>query len=204
MNLAISKIALGISIAGLAACDELAAPFAFDETFTTFAEIDTAFSGQTAALVDDDGALIDVDDISTSADFGATATGTVAYTGAIITTETDTTDQMIGQLQLDVAFDTNTINGTAGNFIHSTDGAYEGTLLGNGVIDRTVTDEDNHFDMSLAGALSNGGSGFAAEVVLGGNFVNGTDPIDTIAGDADLTLGDDAPLYDEGGFAVVR
>ncbi len=204
MNVAVTKIALGLGVIGLAACEEVSEPFAFDTTYATFAEIDTAFSAQTAALVNTDGSLVNAGNISTAADFGATATGSVAYNGAIIATQTGTTDQMIGQLQLDVDFDSNSLSGTAGNFIHSTDGDYIGTLTGNGVIDRNVTGGDNHFDMAMTGALSNGGNSFAANVALEGNFLNGTDPIEAIAGDADLSLGDGAPEYNEGGFAVLR
>ncbi|MCK0094396.1 hypothetical protein MWU60_02340 [Yoonia sp. F2084L] len=204
MNVAVTKIALGLGVIGLAACEEVSEPFAFDPTFATFADINSAFSAQTAALVNTDGALVNAGNISTATDFGATATGSVAYKGAIIASQTGTTDRMIGQLQLDVAFDTNTVSGTAGNFIHSTDGDYVGTLTGNGVIDRNVTGGDNHFDMAMTGALSNGGNSFAANVALEGNFLNGTDTIEAIAGDADLSLGDGAPEYNEGGFAVLR
>jgi hypothetical protein len=196
-----------ISALGLAACEETSAPFEVDQNFTTFADIEAAFQASTDALVDDDGELVDTDTISQSADFAAADLGTTIYNGAIIASETDEDDgTLIGQLQLEVAFDTNTMDGRASNFIHSEDGALAGTLLGNTTFmrDVDVDADENHFTMALTGALSENGNGYNATIDLEGNFLNGTDEIENIAGDATVNLGDGAPTYQDGAFAATR
>lgn len=206
MHIVTKTSVLLISILGLAACETPSEPFAFDTTFSSFADMETAFQASTDALVDEDGALVDTDDISQSADFAAADLGSTIYNGAIIASEEDDGGTLIGQLQLEVAFDTNTMDGRAGNFFHSEDGAVTGTLLGNTtfVRDVDVDADQNHFTMALTGALSENGRGYAATIDLEGNFLNGTNEIESIAGDATVNLGEGAATYEEGAFAATR
>ncbi len=202
MKTTIKSSAFIITLAGLAGCAGAPEPFAFATSYATFEALEMEFAAQTVALVDEDGDLTDPEDISTVADFDAAPSGTVTYNGAILASEEDLGGTMIGQLQLDVAFDTNSLTGTAGNFIHDEDGVYVGLLTGNSTFTDSVV-VDNNFTMTLSGALSNGGSAYDTDLALQGNFLNDGGPLDTIAGDADLNLGEGAPVYEEGAFAVV-
>jgi hypothetical protein len=206
----ISALVLGTF--GLVACDGASEPFAFDPTFANFVDIEQALGGITTGVVDPGGEINDTDDVSDSDDFNAVTAGTVTYNGAIIA-ERDDADvsaidsTLIGQLQVEVALATNTMEGRAGNFIDSEDGVYTGTLLGNTTF-LEVADPDNdvsHFDMTLSGALSNGGNAGSATVTLDGYFLNdGSDLLDIIAGGAIVDLGDAGPDYEDGAFAATR
>lgn len=206
MNVATRISVLFVGVFGLAACEAPGAPFAFSTTYNSFGDIETAFAASTAALVEADGDLIDNDDISQVADFDVMADGTAIYDGAIIAKEVDDGSTLIGQLQIEVAFATDTMDGRAGNFINSVDGALTGTLLGNTTFVRTVgvdLEEDN-FEMELTGALSGNGEAYDATITLQGNFLNGVSDIESVAGDADLDFGPTGPAFEEGAFAATR
>ncbi|MGJ8587020.1 MAG: hypothetical protein ACSHXW_02610 [Yoonia sp.] len=218
MQTATKTCLLLISAIGLAGCDGPAEPFAFATTYTSFASLETAveesFDPAMTPIVNEDGTLVDNTMISKSIDFGAS--GTTTYTGAILAQEADSGDgrAVIGQLQLDVAFDTSTMVGHAGNFFisESEDGsipevALNGTLTddGNGSFDRLLgtTDEPHFTGMSLSGALSGpNAEEYNANITLEGYFLNAPGTVDAIAGSAVVDFGDTAPDFEEGAFAV--
>jgi hypothetical protein len=220
MQTATKTCLLLISAIGLAGCDGPAEPFAFATTYDTFDDIETAFEASTLALVDEDGALaVDTDAISQSASFAAVSSGTTTYTGAIIAKEENIPENpddgrtLIGQLQLDVAFDTNTMNAYAGNFIFNNDDALTGTLTGNGGFVRESVEDpvdsgffDPHFtdtDMTLTGGLSGpNGETYNANIGLTGYFLDIGGDVGSIAGVADVDFGDPDVVFVEGAFAV--
>ena len=207
MHIATKTGVLLIGAIGLAGCEAPGAPFAFGTTYDNFTDIETAFAASTAALVDEDGDVVDTDDISQGDDFDVLAGGTAIYDGAIVASEVDDGGTLIGQLQIEVAFATDTMEGRAGNLIHSVDGALTGTLLGNTTLVRNVNVglEEDHFEMSLIGALSGtGGEAYAATIDLQGNFLNGGSDIESVAGDADIDFGPSGPEFEEGAFAATR
>ncbi len=214
-----------IGALGLAGCDGPAEQFEFATTYDTFDGIETALEASTLALVDTDGTLQESVAIAETDDFPGTG-GTTTYTGAIIAQEADggADRTVIGQLQLDVAFNTSTMVGHAGNFFisESADGnteevALNGTLTddGNGSFNRLLgaTDDGSgvvtnvpHFTgMSLSGALSGpNAEEFDAQVTLEGYFLNDVGTVDAIAGEAVVDFGDTAPVFDDGAFAVTN
>jgi len=205
--------ALVLGTFGLVACDGASDPFAFDPTFANFDDINGKLGTAAEGLVDDgeleDTATLASNDftVSDSDDFDAVTAGNVTYNGAIIAEREDASSTLIGQLQVEVAFGTNTMEGRAGNFIDSVDGSYTGLLLGNTTFDEDADpdNDDNHFDMELSGALSNGGNGGEATVTLDGYFLNDdAEPIGIIAGGATVDLGEAGPDYDPGAFAARR
>ncbi len=184
MQTATKTCLLLISAIGLAGCDGPAEPFAFATTYDTFDNIETALEASTLALVGTDGTIQEGVAIAETADFPV-AGGTTTYTGAIIAQEADggADRTVIGQLQLDVAFDTSTMVGHAGNFFisESDDGsipevALNGTLTddGNGSFDRLLgtTDEPHFTGMSLTGGALSGPNGeeYNANIALEGYF----------------------------------
>lgn len=206
-----------IGALGLAGCDGPAEQFEFAETYTTFEDYD-ALATFPETLVDEDG-LRTTDDIAQPDNFATAGTGTTSYTGAILTETVSSGDEasrlLVGQLQLDVAFSTDTITGYAGNFIYEDDEALNGTLTGNGgfvrVSEPDPDDADNfspHFTgMNLTGALSGpNGEAYDANVALTGYFLaDGTDsesPVDSIAGIAEFDFGATGPEFETGIFAV--
>ncbi|KQB98134.1 hypothetical protein AL073_04370 [Loktanella sp. 1ANDIMAR09] len=202
---------------GLAGCEAPSDPFEFATTFDSFDDYG-ALSAFPETLVDEDGPIT-TDDIAQPDNFATAGTGTTSYTGAILTETVSTADDpsrlLVGQLQLDVAFSTDTITGYAGNFIYEDDEALNGTLIGNGgfvrVSEQDPDDADAfspHFtDMTLTGALSGpNGEAYAANIALTGYFLaDGTDPtspVDSIAGIADVDFGSTGPEFELGIFAV--
>lgn len=206
MHIATKTSVLLIGAISLAGCEAPGPPFAFGTTYDSFGDIETAFAASTAVLVEEDGDLIDNDDISQVADFDVMADGTAIYDGAIVANEVDDGGTLIGQLQIEVAFATDTMDGRAGNFISSVDGALTGTLLGNTTFVRTVDVdlEENNFEMTLIGALSANGEAYDATIDLQGNFLNGVADVESVAGDADLDFGASGPVFEEGAFAATR
>ena len=206
MHIATKTSVLLIGAIGLAGCEAPGPPFAFGTTYNSFGDIETAFAASTAALVEEDGEVVETDDISQVADFDVMADGTAIYDGAIIANEVDDGGTLIGQLQIEVAFATDTMDGRAGNFISSVDGALTGTLLGNTTFVRTVDVglEENNFEMALIGALSGNGEAFDATINLQGNFLNGVSGVESVAVDADIDLGGSGPVFEEGAFAATR
>lgn len=204
MNLSFKASIITLAAFGVAGCEPAPEPFAFDTTYTDYATMSAALAPTVTELTDEDGDLDVAVEISDIDSFNAAPTGTVTYNGAVIIPE-EGGGTMIGQLQLDVAFGTNSMDGTAGNFIHSVDGAYAGLLLGNATIDRQLTNPPDHFGMELTGSLSNGGNAYAATLDLAGNFLDdGMNPLFAVAGDAGLDLGAGGPEYGEGAFAAVQ
>ncbi|PUB18998.1 hypothetical protein [Yoonia sediminilitoris] len=97
---------------------------------------------------------------------------------------------LIGQLTVEAAFDTNTIDSTATNFFHETDGAYTGDLTGAGLLDQDPLPGVSQVSTNLDGTLSNGGTDYATSIALEGDIIaNGTDPIGGVAGFADGLVG---------------
>lgn len=219
MQLATKICVFLIGSLGLAGCETTTdESFAFGTTFNSFAELEAALA-PASSIVDPDGIIADNDTIAGSGDFPTT--GTTSYNGAILAQEQSDGGEgrtLVGQLQLDVAFNTATIEGTAGNFFlsESSDSSisevgFIGTLTGNGTYDRlagaSTVDSgfDPHFtDLTLAGGLaSTNGDTYTANVTLNnGYFLNNASSVDTIAGIAEVTLGGDAPEFDTGAFAV--
>ncbi|PXW70263.1 hypothetical protein C7964_102148 [Loktanella sp. PT4BL] len=204
-----------IGALGLAGCDGPAEQFEFATTFDNFADLQSISDPDD--LVNDDGSLVDDTKIAQSADFAGVASGVTSYTGAVSALEeNDTTNPddgrtLIGQLQLDVAFDTNTMVGHAGNFIFSTGDALTGTLTGNGGFVRDAVENpvdsaefDPHFEgIPLIGALSGpNGEAYDATIGLTGYFLNDGSMVDSIAGEAVFDFGPAGPNFEEGAFAV--
>lgn len=209
-----------IGALGLAGCESTTdESFAFGTTFNSFAELEDALA-PASRIVAGDGTIADDDTIAGFNDFPDA--GTTRYTGAILAQEQTGGEgrTLVGQLQLDVAFATATIEGTAGNFFisESSDSSISevgliGTMTGNGTYDRLAGAStvgggiDPHFTgLNLAGGLaSTNGDTYSANVTLNdAYFLNDTSPVDTIAGAAVVTLDGDAPEFDTGAFAVTN
>lgn len=201
MHFATKTSILLVGAIGLAGCDGPLEPFAFDTTYTTFAEINTAFAGDVAANVDPDGDLINPANIAEKADFGSVSSGTATYNGAVIAEEISGDGVLIGQLQLAANFNTSRIDGRAGNFIHSDDGVILGTLLGTSS-DFTSDETTNSFTLDLVGTLDNAGTLLDVTLALDGNFLNAPGDVSDVAGDADIAI-DGADTY-EGAFSAAR
>ncbi|KQI72574.1 hypothetical protein AN191_06035 [Loktanella sp. 5RATIMAR09] len=217
MKTATKTSLLFLGAIGLAGCDGPAEPFEFATTFDSFEDYG-ALSAFADALVDEDG-LRTTDDIAQPDNFATAGTGTTSYTGAILTdtrpTDSETSRLLVGQLQLDVAFSTDTITGYAGNFIYEDNEALNGTLIGNGGFVRvSEQDPDNadvfspHFtDMNLVGGLSGpNGEAYDANIALTGYFLadgtNPDSPVDSIAGIAVFDFGTTGPAFETGIFAA--
>ena len=203
MHIAIKTSAFLVSAIGLAACDGATEPFAFDTTYETFADISTAFAADVAVNVDDDGDLQNPGNVSDSGDFASLAGGSALYNGAIIAEQDGTSGTLIGQLQLEADFDTNRIDGRAGNFIDSTDGVFLGTLLGSSTFTEELGADGNHFTMEMTGSLDNGGGVLDTTLNLEGNFLSQGGDVSDIAGDADIEM-TGGNTYEEGGFSASR
>lgn len=204
MHTATKTSVLLIGAIALAGCDGPLEPFAFDTTYTTFAEIDVALSGEVDANVDEDGDLLLLSERSAIATLEAES-GTSTYNGAIVAQEESSGIFMMGQLQLEVDFDTTRIDGIAGNFIKSNDDIVDGTLFGSGNYDPDFTADaaTHHFNMDLEGALTDDGVTYDTTITLGGNFIDTNGAANDIAGDADIImLG--GPVFDEGAFSASR
>ena len=207
-----------IGALGLAGCDGASEPFEFATTFDTFADYDPILTFADV-LIDEGGEIITTDDIAQPDNFATAGTGTTSYTGAILTETVPSDDEasrlLVGQLQLDVAFSTDTITGYAGNFIYQDNEALNGTLIGNGGFVR-VSEQDPddadvfspHFTgMNLTGALSGpNGEAYDANIALTGYFLAEGDvpgsAVDSIAGTADFDFGNTGPEFETGIFAV--
>lgn len=211
--------ALVLGTCGLVACDEAPEGFEFATTFESFGAINGKLGNSADGLVTSSGELEDTEDladnnfvVSDSDDFDAVTAGSVTYNGAIIAQRDDADPSgidstLIGQLEIDVALATNTMDGRAGNFIDSEDGSYSGLLLGNTTFVEAAdpSNDISHFDMELTGALNNGGNAGAVTVMLDGFFLNEkSTPIEVIAGGATVDLGSAGPDYVDGAFAARR
>ncbi|MEL6684433.1 MAG: hypothetical protein AAFN63_10890 [Pseudomonadota bacterium] len=195
-----------IGAIGLAGCDGASDPFAFDPTFNSFNEINAALTPDVQAVVDDDGDLLagPAANISDSTDFDALTTGSVTYNGAIIAEEVDDGGTLIGQLQITADLDNSNLEGTAGNFFHSEDGAVTGLMTGSSIFTEEVAGNGDHFALQLGGSLQQNGTVLNATANLSGNFFNDSDNVDQVAGDADFDFGLGGPDYDEGAFQASR
>jgi hypothetical protein len=204
MHIATKTSVLLIGAIGLAGCDGPLEPFAFDTTYTTFADIDAALTDEVEANVAEDGDLEQLSDRSVIATLEAES-GTSIYNGAIIAQEESSGPVMMGQLQLEVDFDTTRVDGTAGNFIKSNNDVVDGTLFGSGSYNPDFSADANghHFDMDLEGALTDDGITYITTITLGGNFVDTNGDANDIAGDADIIM-NGGPVFDEGAFSVSR
>ncbi|MEJ8560719.1 hypothetical protein QTO30_05390 [Yoonia sp. GPGPB17] len=204
MHIATKTSVLLISAIGLAGCDEASEPFAFDTTYTNFADISNAFSADVDLNVDEDGDLQNLADRSETATLEAES-GSAIYNGAIVAQQESSGPVMIGQLQLEVDFDTTGIDGRAGNFIKSNDEVVDGTLFGTGNFNPDFSADANghHFNMDLEGVLVDDGTGYNTTITLGGNFLDTNGDADDIAGDADIIM-DGGPVFDDGAFSVSR
>ncbi len=205
MHTAIKTSALCICAFGVAACDGPTEPFAFDTTYTTFAEISAAFQADVNANVEPNGLLVNPLDISESDDFNSVDGGSAIYNGAIIADERVSGERVIGQLQIEADFDTDRIDGRAGNFIRSNNDALTGTLFGNSTFTRDAeTDPDgNNFTMDLTGTLDDGGTLLDTTIALQGNFLSNGGDVSDVAGDADITV-DGGLEFEDGAFSATR
>jgi hypothetical protein len=201
----ISALVLGTF--GLAACDGASDPFAFDKTYTTFAEIQGDFQTDVLANVEINGRLQPATDISETADFASVDGGSAIYNGAIIADEEVSGDRVIGQLQIEADFGTDRLDGRAGNFIREGDDIISGTLFGSSAFTRDATsdpdDNGNHFTMDLFGTLDDDGTSLVTTIALEGNFLNNGGDVTDVAGDADITVGSGL-LFDQGAFSASR
>ena len=199
MHIVTKTCALLIGTISLTACDGPIEPFAFDTTYTTYADISTAFQADVDANVEPNGLLIDPLSISESTDFDSVDGGSAIYNGAIIADETGGGERLIGQLQLEADFDVDRIDGRAGNFIRSDGAEFGGLLLGSTTFTRdAAADADgNNFAMDLTGILDNEGT------LVQGNFLSSGGDVSDIAGDADITMTGE-PDFDGGAFWAER
>jgi len=197
----ISALVLGTF--GLVACDGASDPFEFGKTYTTFAEIQGDFQTDVYANVESNGLLRSGLDVSESADFNSVDGGSAIYNGAIIADETVSGNRVIGQLQIEADFDTDRLDGRAGNFIRSNNDVLTGTLFGSSSFSRDVGTDGNHFTMDLTGTLDDDGTALATTIALEGNFLNDGGDVTDVAGDADITVGTGL-LFDQGAFSASR
>ncbi|OOY12633.1 MAG: hypothetical protein EP320_09160 [Rhodobacteraceae bacterium] len=106
---------------------------------------------------------------------------------------------LIGDLTLEVALSRTEISGSATNFQHEVDGAYTGTLtMPTTTIQNTDPDE---FSGNLTGTLTNGGTDYATDINLTGNFYDGNGT-NTVAGDASISI--DGGLPNPGLFIATQ
>ena len=195
--------ALVLGTFGLAACDGASDPFAFDQTYATFADIQDAFQSDVNANVEANGLLVNPLNASVSDDFNSVDGGSAIYNGAIIADEEVSGERVIGQLQIEADFGTDALDGRAGNFIRSNNDQITGTLFGSSTFTRDVDLDGNHFTMDLTGTLDDDGTSLDTTIALQGNFLNNGGDVTDVAGDADITVGNGL-LFDPGAFSASR
>lgn len=203
MHFATKTSVLLLGTLGLAACDGPTETFAFDTTYTSFADISAAFQADVDANVNENGLLQPTTNIAMNDDFDTFNGGSVTYNGAIIADETVSGERVIGQLQIEATFDTNRIDGRAGNFIRSDNDALAGTLFGSSNFTRDVDGDGNHFDMDLTGTLDDNGTSLDTTIALQGNFLSNGGDVSDVAGDADITVSNGLE-FDDGAFSASR
>lgn len=156
-----------------------------DPGYASFAEIAPDAIAMRSAYVDVDGNFLMGVVPATDADIPDS--GTAQYLG-FVAGDLNGAD-LIGQLTVDVMFQTETISSSATNFFHETQGAYTGTLAGTGVLvpDQLLVPQ---ISTSLVGTLTNNSVDYATNIALEGDIVaNGVDTAGAIAGYADGNVG---------------
>ncbi|MDD8022273.1 MAG: hypothetical protein PHX82_04085 [Paracoccaceae bacterium] len=159
-------IALAATVSLLAGCGGGSG----DDTPTapTYDDMLAAATADAAGIVDlDTGAVI-----ATKRQILPT-TGSATYTGYVGGDVAG--DTLIGELSLTADFTgSGSVSGSATNFQHEVDGAYTGTLT-MPATSIVANAGDQEFAGTLSGTLANGGTDYATDVALTGNFVGGTD-----------------------------
>ncbi|MDO6590961.1 hypothetical protein DS901_16360 [Loktanella sp. D2R18] len=162
--------------------------------YGSFDEIDAAAVAAIGTYIDDDGDITaDLTDASTL------TTGSAAYAG-FVRGEVDGST-LTGTLTMDANFATGAVTGSATDFFHETDGAYDGTLSGTGVVNTGAAGTVPHVTATLDGDLTNGSDTFDTTLAFDGYFltVGGADAA-AIAGEVEGNVGSDD--FDDGLFVA--
>ncbi len=101
--------------------------------------------------------------------------GSARYDGVLrLDSETAAGNVLLdGALQLDVAFASDSLSGSAGNFVSQAEVPYDGILtIANGVIDRLADTSTSYTILAdLSGALTGGGETLNYAITLNGDFL---------------------------------
>ena len=105
-------------------------------------------------------------------------------------------EEIAGELAMTVDFTGGTdVSGTADNFYHNLDGAYTGTLtMAGGAVDPgALVGDPSLLQGTLSGTLSNGGTDYATNIALDGEFTGGAGAATptAVGGFADGNVGGD-------------
>ncbi len=158
------------------------------QTYSSFADIDADATAMQAKYTDANGDLLS--SVTRAQPSDNPDTGSATYTG-FVGGDVAGAD-LVGQLTVDADFAAGTLNSSATDFHHETQGAYSGSLSGTGVLLQTPPMGVPQVSANLDGTLSNGGTDFATSIAIEGDIVNdGTDAAGAMAGLADGTVGSD-------------
>ncbi|MCG3268667.1 hypothetical protein [Yoonia sp. I 8.24] len=129
----------------------------------------------------------------------ALSSGSVAYDGFIRGDIDGAT--LTGTVTMNVNFGDASVAGSATDFFHETDGAYEGSLSGSGIVDAGATGTKPQLTATLDGSLTNGSVPFDTTLLLDGDFLtfDGTDGA-AVAGLVEGNVG--TATFDDGLFAA--
>ncbi len=192
-----SKLSFALSFGlVLSACGGSGSSDESTSSYGTFDEIDADATMAIGAYLD---GSVDLQSGVSVTDAGNLPSGSVAYTGFVTGTVDDAA--LIGTVALTANFATNAVAGSATDFFHETDGAYTGTLSGNGLVNTAATGSTPQVTATLDGNLSNGGNTYATTLAFDGDFLTlGGIEATAIAG---LVEGDVGGMtYDDGLFAA--
>ncbi len=184
-------VSLGLA---LTACGGSGSDEEATSSYSSFDQIDADAVVTIGTYVEDNG-----DIIGDLTDAGTLTTGSAAYAG-FVRGEVDGAT-LTGTLTMDANFATGAVIGSATDFFHETDGAYDGTLSGTGVVNTGATGAIPHVTATLDGDLTNGSDTFDTTLALDGYFltVGGVDAA-AIAGEVEGSVG--TTTFDDGLFAA--
>ncbi|PRY75447.1 hypothetical protein CLV80_11234 [Yoonia maritima] len=143
-----AKAFLLIAVSTLSACE-----FGDDGSGTSYSDISAEVDRLTEVTEND--VVLETADIPTM--------GTASYLGVLALVDTSNTRALMGQTQIDVAFETDSVTGTVNDFVYAEDvsdqskelPSVDGTLtFENGFIDRTATSSDPQILTELTGTLN--------------------------------------------------
>ncbi|SFR40342.1 hypothetical protein SAMN04488005_1483 [Yoonia tamlensis] len=150
--------------------------------YATFSEIQVDSTILTDAFVDSNGTPI----LPRSLESELPTTGAATFSGFVVASTEG--EGLIGQVSIAASFSGATLDGTAWNFIHESNGEYTGTLAGTGIIRSDATGDVPQISITLEGDLANNGSTFPTMMAFEGYFL-GSDLV-AIGGNADGFVGD--------------
>jgi len=179
----VTCLLVSVALAGCSSNDDVVTG-----NYTSFAEIDADATAMQSKYTDANGDLLA--GVVRASPSDIPASGTATYNG-FVGGDVAGSD-LVGELTVEADIGASTLTSTATGFFHETDGAYSGTLSGNGILTTTSPMGVPQVSTSLDGTLSNGGTDYTTAIALEGDLVSdGTDPAGAMAGVADGFVGSD-------------